>query len=441
MYATSQIKQQLIALSLAGCISTACFAGEKELVELLEKAAVQFERLNSTASAYSDILERVTDAQSADAVADQIEPAATSFVNEINTTTSIIESGIKESRTNQIRSPEYQSRAEAVTQKQPALVQEWLKQTSRYAKEANRVKRIKDLSPRFREVYTVQLRKVSVAGDRLRKVLGQTKALAQTEQRGTSKDGATTVADLGPDWPELDAPEAIPGAGMEVKFLTRADIIRKYGRDKVVFLEIVNAQEMPGDRHVARAIHAKGVEFARYRSGHAMAAPVDDIASFSNTLDLGQIMERDDAQRIVKLKADRSKVISSAGVVWIEIVNAGDLRGGSIPKDRLKRARTPAAKMQVLRESRRGAMPNFMSLVRLTAGNPKGWSFQGKENGKAEVGPIMNFDKFCSDLDFAEIVERDDSQRVLKLRVDASRLTNEAVQKKSGGSPRPGRRN
>jgi hypothetical protein len=53
----------------------------------------------------------------------------------------------------------------------------------------------------------------------------------------------------------------------------------------------------------------------------------------------------------------------------------------------------------------------------------------------------MDFDKFCSNIDFAEIVERDDSQRALKLRVDASRLTNDAVQKKSGGSSRPVRRN
>src|SRR5687767_13271721 len=71
MNASLNFGRGLIAALLLTCGTRECAAGEKEQVDLMEKAVAQFERLNTAASTYTAILERVTDARSAESVLEE----------------------------------------------------------------------------------------------------------------------------------------------------------------------------------------------------------------------------------------------------------------------------------------------------------------------------------------------------------------------------------
>src|SRR4051812_16224285 len=103
MDVTSRLGRSLIAVLLVAGATRMCRAGEKQQVELLEKAAARFEQLNHAASKYADILEEVIDPQSADSVADEIEPAAKGLIAEIEATAPLIETASKQSVKDEIR--------------------------------------------------------------------------------------------------------------------------------------------------------------------------------------------------------------------------------------------------------------------------------------------------------------------------------------------------
>jgi hypothetical protein len=170
MDVASRLLRGTIALVLT-CVPLPCFGGEKEQVELLEQTAAQFESLSTATSEYSTLLERVTDSQSADSIVDQLEPATKKFIAELEKTQDLIQRGEREAKSGQIQSKEYVARAQAVVQKQPALIEAWLTQGSRFAKQAQRVGRLSGLSDRFRTTFGTQ---VGLAVGTMKKMIQET---------------------------------------------------------------------------------------------------------------------------------------------------------------------------------------------------------------------------------------------------------------------------
>jgi hypothetical protein len=271
-----------------------CTAGDIEQAQLLEKAATQFEELNSAASALVSILERVKDGPSADAVVEQMEPAAKKFVAKLEAIATTLESEALLPANMQFTTQEFLERAQAAIAKKAALQVVWRKQAARYAAEVKRIQGLEGLSVRFRDIFNAQ---------------------TQSAEPAIRKAG-------------IDLSETSPIAGVPTLFgMPQAyeQAVARYGKNRVVRVEITNIADIrrKGDElSDTTVVHTsfKGncqesepseqiVSGFNPKSGVAWQAPVDDFDRFCKRIRFGEIVARSDAERVVKVKIDWSKML------------------------------------------------------------------------------------------------------------------------------------
>ena len=162
--------------------------------------------------------------------------------------------------------------------------------------------------------------------------------------------------------------------------------------------------------------------FLRPRGSRFFLGPVEDFAAFCKQMDFGNQIERQCA-RILKFSADPEKYFLKAGGIRIEVVNEE-----AVTKQYSEISR------QVHDNHREFPWFNLHLLTKLAikSSNPN-WSANcGAKNGKLVAANVWDFDAFCKKVDFAEIVERNDETRTLKLRVSFDQLTGDAVASRVG---------
>jgi hypothetical protein len=305
--------------------------------------------------------------------------------------------------------------------------------------------------------------------------------------------GQATI-NLGPDWPEMDQPSEGDQLLQRVgtSFMPREEIIKAYGRNRIAFVEIVNEGELPlrptaipgkslGNdvlsRLILKAVPEAEGKFVRSRGSRFLLGPVDDFDAFCKALDFGKELERDSKQRYLKISADPQKYFLKAGGVKIEVVNADDLNkqtnevtrssknrpgldrpnmsrpgidrpsGNRVdPEQRRKEMQQRREEMQNRRKQLQGDLAadrrqrreaswdNLDLLLKLAAENPNAASNTGyqRKNEKIEMAFVWDFDAFCKQLDFVQIVDRNDGARSITIRADLDQLTGDAVVKRAG---------
>jgi hypothetical protein len=230
---------------------------------------------------------------------------------------------------------------------------------------------------------------------------------------------ANQALSAAPDWPDMNQPSpqeaSLYGPG-RLRWETREDLVRRYGADQLAYVEVVNEGEVDLKMqlpHVIRAAAPKAA-FLRYRQGRAVLGPVSDFEAFCRALDIGQIVERDDAAKFVRIKVDSKKFLAKARVVRIEIVNyqefAASITDPNSPND---------------------PFHNLQLLLQLAAGPRSAEEVFGQKNEIVEIAPVRDFARFCANLDFVEIVAKDAAERSLKIRVKPDQLTRDAVVKRT----------
>ena len=135
-------------------------------------------------------------------------------------------------------------------------------------------------------------------------------------------------------------------------------------------------------------------------------------------MDFGNQIKRDDAPRILRLAADPEKYFLKAGGIRIEVIN-----------EEAVTKQYSEISAQIDNNRREFPWFNLHLLTRLAikSSNPSSIASCGAKNGKLEAATVWDFDAFCRNVDFAEIVERNNEARSLKLHVSFDQLTGDAV--------------
>lgn len=168
-------------LAIVCCLSSVCFADEKEQVETSERLVVQMERLCKAASEYTNALEEVKDAATADRSLEQLAKASDAFANEFDAIGPVFDAAKKLADAGRPKSSEYKSRFDAASQKCKTLEQEYQSQNARYARELLRVDNLEGLSSHFWDVFLTKAARLTVAASRLLVLLDKSPPTEQTQ--------------------------------------------------------------------------------------------------------------------------------------------------------------------------------------------------------------------------------------------------------------------
>jgi hypothetical protein len=308
-----------LSLSFAWIVSWAtlpCNAGEKEQVELLERACTQFESMSSAAGELTTLLESAQDPQSADAILDKLGPACEELVDAVQSTSSLLKQGLATPGGN-IQTPDLKARADAAAQRQPGLVAEWKRQAERCGKELARIPQIPGLSARFQGEFQKQAVKLRSA-----------MTLASIGTGGVS--GIPTGPAVTPTIPPAARPPGIsspvpgsPPPGLLVQHMTYDQMAAQFGKHRVVRIEITNMKELDDNsddissaiffaatRRDAQLLSRPGEQITAgydFLNGKVWLGPIDDFDAFCKRIDYGQVEEQNAEERVAKVRVDAAK--------------------------------------------------------------------------------------------------------------------------------------
>jgi hypothetical protein len=177
-----------------------------------------------------------------------------------------------------------------------------------------------------------------------------------------------------------------------------------------------------------------------------IVGPVEDFEKFVTSIDFGTVSEKYPEQRSVTIDVSRPKV---AGATSFDRPGAEQLEtnpafsGSSAPGEELSQDNLSAAaggvhesnsyddlvarygKDRVVRFEilNQGEIVEVLNqTVKAISNATKGILACQLKGAKGYVAPVKDFDAFCRGLGFAEIVERDDAERTLKIKIDRAKV-------------------
>lgn len=227
-------------------------------------------------------------------------------------------------------------------------------------------------------------------------------------------------------------------------------LMDEYGPERVVMVvaPLMTSNQLENTASQLKAKLGGGATSAQMSFGDhtsIMVGPIDNFEKFVAEIDCGQVVENDPGQRMIVLEPGGAPVAVGGPRANSIIPNFTDRGARGFPSSSSPAARALGASGGMPPSPPSGSdrmaakygqdrvvvveVANFLDVTQqmhqaaaaLASVRPEIESCE-LSAARVRVAPVDDFNAFCQSLDFAEIVERNDAEKSLKINVDSAKL-------------------